>query len=87
MGTVMKICYFDIVSEKLIKQFIVKSQRKSSVSDAAQSAILKRCVDSVLLSVCSQDCKTGIFTRNFKHDIVTLTLKKPGCELELKKIV
>ena len=78
-----QLCQFELVTDKLICELILKSPTKSCMLGAIPTSLTKQCLDdlvSLITFIVNASISTGIVPPQFKQAIVTPLLKKPGLD-------
>ena len=74
---------FEPVTEKVIRELIIKSPTKSCMLDPIPTSLIKQCLNDLVsfITVIVNAClSAGIVPQQFKQALVTPLLKKPGLD-------
>ena len=80
---------FELVTEKVIRELIIKSTTKSCMLDPIPTSLRKQCLNdlvSLVKVIVKASPSTGIVPQQFKQAFVTPLLKKPGLDSNDLKI-
>ena len=74
---------FEPVTEKVIRELIIKSSTKSCMLDPIPTSLTKQCLNdlvSLITAIVNASLSADIVPQQFKQALVTPLLKKPGLD-------